>query len=56
MGAVYGSIEITLKITHEMEILPLIKSWIPHIFVLEPQWLADIVREDVQGYLERMGG
>ncbi len=51
-----GSIEITLKITHEMEILPLIKSWIPHIFVLEPQWLADIVREDVQGYLERMGG
>ena len=51
-----GSIEITLKITHEMEILPLIKSWIPHIFVLEPQWLADIVREDVKGYLERMGG
>ena len=49
-----GSIEITLKITHEMEILPLIKSWIPHIFVLEPIWLADMVREDVRDYLERM--
>lgn len=47
-----GSIEITLKITHEMEILPLIKSWIPHIYVLEPQWLADIMREDVRKYLE----
>ena len=49
-----GSIEIEISITNEMEIMPLIFWYIPHIKVLEPQWLADVVRNKVQGYLEEI--
>jgi len=45
-----GSIEFTLKITHEMEILPIVKYWIPHIFVIEPQWIQQILEEDLVKY------
>ena len=47
-----GTMEFTVKITHEMEILPLIKYWIPHLFVVEPIWLKEIIREDTKKYLE----
>ncbi|WP_200762487.1 helix-turn-helix transcriptional regulator [Nitrosophilus alvini] len=47
-----GSIEISFKITHEMEIIPLIKSWIPHIIVLEPDSIAKKIKEDVENYLK----
>jgi len=30
-----GSIELSLKITHEMEIIPTILKWLPHIKVLK---------------------
>ena len=49
-----GSIEIEIKLTHEMEIMPLIFWYIPFIKVLEPQWLADDVKERVQGYLKEI--
>ncbi|MEA1917265.1 MAG: WYL domain-containing protein [Campylobacterota bacterium] len=45
-----GSIEITLKITHEMEILPLVKYWIPNVVVLEPKWLRDMIDDDLIEY------
>ena len=45
-----GTMEFVVKITHEMEILPIIKYWIPHVYVIEPKWVADIVKEDVQAY------
>lgn len=47
-----GSIEIEIKITHEMEIKPLIYWYIPHIKVLEPQWLVDIIKKDVGSFLK----
>ena len=49
-----GSIEIEIKLTHEMEIMPLILYYIPYIKVLEPQWLADDVKERVQDYLKEI--
>ncbi|RXI29659.1 transcriptional regulator [Arcobacter defluvii] len=49
-----GSIEIEIKITNEMEIIPLILYYIPYIKVIEPQWLADGVKEKVQGYLKEI--
>lgn len=49
-----GSIEIEIKISNEMEIMPLIFWYIPYIKVLEPQWLADDVKEKVQGYLKEI--
>lgn len=49
-----GSIEIEIKLTHEMEIMPLIFWYIPYIKVLEPQWLADDVKEKVKEYLKEI--
>ena len=45
------SMEFSLKITHEMEIIPTIMQWIPYIKVIEPEWLRDIVIKKVQEYL-----
>jgi predicted DNA-binding transcriptional regulator YafY len=45
------SIEFTIKITHEMEILPIVKYWIPHLKVIEPKWIDDIIKQDLQKYL-----
>lgn len=45
-----GNLEIKLTITHEMEILPLVKYWIPHIKIIEPTWLRDILYEQINLY------
>ena len=49
-----GSIEITLAITNEMEIMPLIQWYMPHIKVLEPDWLADSIKAKVSAYLSEI--
>lgn len=49
-----GSIEIEIKISSNMEIIPLILYYIPYIKVLEPQHLADEIKDRVQGYLEEI--
>src|SRR5574344_689686 len=49
-----GSIEIEIKISNNMEILPLILYYIPYIKVLEPQSLADEIKDRVQGYLKEI--
>ena len=46
-----GSCEVVVPITHEMEIVPLIFWYMPHIKVLEPEWIAKIVKEKTQAYL-----
>ena len=46
-----GTMEFVVKITHEMEILPIIKYWLPHMRVIEPQWVQDMIDEDLEGYL-----
>ena len=46
-----GSIEFSVKITDEMEILPLITYWIPHLFILEPQWIKDTLYENMMSYM-----
>lgn len=45
-----GSLNIEVKITHEMEILPIIKYWIPYIKVIEPLWINDILKKDLENY------
>ncbi len=49
-----GSMEIVVKITHEMEIIPLVKYWIPHVKVLEPLWIKDKMKNDIKVYLESL--
>ena len=46
-----GTMEFSLTITDEMEIIPLIKSWLPHLKILEPKWIRDIINEDLEDYL-----
>lgn len=47
-----GSIDFTLTITYEMEIIPIVKYWLPHLQILEPEWVAEIVNEDIDKYLK----
>jgi len=49
-----GSMEFTVKVTHEMEILPIIKYWIPHIYIIEPEWIKEIVQEDLEEYMKNI--
>jgi len=46
-----GSMAIIVKITHEMEILPIVKYWVPHIKIIEPIWIDKIVKDDLKVYL-----
>jgi predicted DNA-binding transcriptional regulator YafY len=44
--------EFSVTITHEMEILPIVKYWIPRLYILSPQWIKEMVEDDLQEYLE----
>ena len=45
-----GGAEIHCTITHKLEILPAIKSWLPHIHILEPKWLWEDLMRDLEFY------
>jgi predicted DNA-binding transcriptional regulator YafY len=49
-----GSMEFTIKITHKMEILPIIKYWIPHLLIVEPQWINKIIKKDLEVYISKI--
>lgn len=46
-----GSMEITLKITHEMEIIPIVQYWLPHMKVIEPMWIHEQIMGNIKEYL-----
>jgi predicted DNA-binding transcriptional regulator YafY len=48
-----GTIEFTVTITDEMEIMPLVKYWLPHLRVLEPLWIAEMIDKDLESYLQK---
>jgi len=48
-----GSMEFSINITHDMEILPIIKYWLPHLRVIEPQWIQDKIDKSLSDYLEQ---
>jgi predicted DNA-binding transcriptional regulator YafY len=47
-----GSIDIGVKITHPMEVIPLIKYWIPHIEVIEPSFIKEQIMNDLKEYMK----
>jgi predicted DNA-binding transcriptional regulator YafY len=47
-----GGIELSVKITHEMEILPLVKYWMPHLYIISPQNLKEKNLKQVQKFIE----
>jgi predicted DNA-binding transcriptional regulator YafY len=46
-----GSMDIVIRITHEMEILPIVKYWLPHIKILEPIWITEILENELKMYI-----
>jgi len=45
-----GGLEVHCTITHKLEILPTIKSWLPHVHILEPKWLWEDLMRDLEFY------
>ena len=48
-----GSMRISVEITNDMEIIPFVKYWMPHIGVVEPKRIEDAIAEDLEKYLAR---
>lgn len=46
-----GSMEISIWITHTMEVLPLVQYWIPYLQVIEPASIFEAVKNRLEGYL-----
>ena len=46
-----GTMEFVVKITDEMEIIPIVKYWLPHLRVLEPFWISEMIDKDLEVYL-----
>ena len=49
-----GTMEFVVTITHEMEILPIVKYWLPHLRIIEPQWIQDSINNDLKEYLQQL--
>lgn len=46
-----GTMEFNIKITNEMEIIPIVKYWIPHLKVIEPLWISEMINDDLKVYM-----
>jgi len=47
-----GSMNVSVEITSEMEIIPFVKYWIPHIKILEPMRIDEAINDDLKSYLK----
>ena len=47
-----GSVDIVVKVTHEMEVLPLVKYWLPYMQVVEPKWINEIIVNELESYIK----
>jgi predicted DNA-binding transcriptional regulator YafY len=45
-----GSIVLSTTVGHINQVLPIVKYWIPHIKILEPNSMADALRADFKAY------
>ena len=51
-----GGLEVHCHITHKLELLPAIKSWLPHVYILEPVWLREELVKDLEYYGDKIRG
>ena len=47
-----GSVDISVEITNDMEIIPFVKYWVPHIKVLEPDNIKESINDDLKSYIK----
>jgi predicted DNA-binding transcriptional regulator YafY len=45
-----GGLEVHCTVTHKLEILPAIKSWLPSVHIIEPKWLQEELMRDLEYY------
>lgn len=45
-----GGLEVHCHITHKLELLPAIKSWLPYVYILDPVWLKEELMKDLEYY------
>lgn len=45
-----GSMELSVKITHEMEIIPIVQYWMPNMRVIEPVWIHAQIIGNIKKY------
>jgi predicted DNA-binding transcriptional regulator YafY len=48
-----GSMVISVEITDDMEVIPVVKYWLPHIRVISPAHIAEEIHTQLQRYLVR---
>ena len=48
-----GSADISVKITDEMEIIPIIGYWVPHIKIISPEFIKDSFEQRLCSYLSQ---
>jgi predicted DNA-binding transcriptional regulator YafY len=46
-----GSMVVSVEVTDDMEIIPLVKYWMPHIKVLEPLRIKETIMHDLGNYI-----
>ena len=46
-----GSMTISIEITTDMEIIPLVKYWVPYVKVLEPARISEAIEMDIREYM-----
>jgi predicted DNA-binding transcriptional regulator YafY len=47
-----GSMDISVEITNDMEIMPFVKYWMPHIQILKPKRINDLILSDLEQYIK----
>ncbi|WHP07102.1 WYL domain-containing protein [Acinetobacter corruptisaponis] len=48
-----GGILVSSKISHAMQLLPLVRYWIPHVEIISPEHLQDELEYGLKRYMER---
>ena len=49
-----GSIEVKFEISHDEDVDNLIKSWLPHVEILEPKRFRDKLTDELKEYIKRV--
>ena len=47
-----GSMDVSVEITNDMEIMPFVKYWMPHIQILKPKRINDLILSDLEQYIK----
>ena len=50
-----GELFISCQIRHEMQLLPLVRYWLPYVKIIEPIHFQQKLEQDLQGYLRTAG-